>query len=166
MTSSSDVLRSMFEHHLWATEVLIDHLDRLPAEQLDASVPGTYGSMIDTMTHLIDADARYLLRLRDPTPALAEDRVGIALAQLGSEMTEHRRGWDEALTDLEAETLHASILGRGDYPDTDPAESMLLIQAIHHGNDHRTQICSTLGALELPLPEIDGWDFWAHRHGS
>jgi uncharacterized damage-inducible protein DinB len=166
MTSSSDVLRSMFEHHLWATEVLIDHLDRLPAEQLDASVPGTYGSMIDTMTHLIDADARYLLRLRDPTPALAEDRVGIALAQLGSEMTEHRRGWDEALTDLEAETLHASILGREDYPDTDPAESMLLIQAIHHGNDHRTQICSTLGALELPLPEIDGWDFWAHRHGS
>jgi uncharacterized damage-inducible protein DinB len=166
MTSSSDVLRSMFEHHLWATEVLIDHLDRLPAEQLDASVPGTYGSMIDTMTHLIDADARYLLRLRDPTPALAEDRVGIALAQLGSEMTEHRRGWDEALTDLEAETLHASILGREDYPDTDPAESMLLIQAIHHGNDHRTQICSTLGALELPLPEIDGWDFWAHRHSS
>lgn len=166
MTSSSGVLRSMFEHHLWATEVLIDHLDRLPAEQLDASVPGTYGSMIDTLTHLIDADARYLLRLRDPTPALAEDRVGIALAQLGSEMPEHRRGWDEALTDLEAETLHASILGREDYPDTDPAESMLLIQAIHHGNDHRTQICSTLGALELPLPEIDGWDFWAHRHGS
>jgi hypothetical protein len=40
---------------------------------------------------------------------------------------------------------------------------MLLIQAIHHGNDHRTQICSTLGALELPLPEIDGWDFWASQ---
>jgi uncharacterized damage-inducible protein DinB len=39
MTSSSDVLRSMFEHHLWATEVLIDHHYRLPAEQLDASVP-------------------------------------------------------------------------------------------------------------------------------
>jgi len=63
-----------------------------------------------------------------------------------------------------AEGDHASILGRDDYPDTDPAESMLLIQAIHHGNDHRTQICSTLGALGLPVPEIDGWDFWADRH--
>ena len=30
------------------------------------------------------------------------------------------------------------------------------------GNDHRTQICSTLGALELELPEIDGWDYWAN----
>lgn len=166
MTTPEDVLRSMFEHHLWATEVLIHHLDRLPAERLDASVPGTYGSMIDTLTHLIDADARYLLRLRDPSPPPAEDRVGIPLAMLRAEMPEHRRRWDEALTDLEAGTLHASILGREDYPDTDPAESMLLIQAIHHGNDHRTQICSTLGALELSLPEIDGWDFWAQRHSS
>ena len=164
MTSSADVLRSMFEHHLWATETLIDHLDRLPAERLDASVPGTYGSMIDTLTHMIDGDTRYLQRLRDPSPPPAEDRVGIALAQLRSEMPEHGRRWDAALTDLEAGTLHASILGREDYPDTHSAESMLLIQAIHHGNDHRTQICSTLGALELRLPEIDGWDFWADRH--
>jgi uncharacterized damage-inducible protein DinB len=166
MTTSSDVLRSMFEHHLWATEVLIDHLDRLPAEQLDASVPGTYGSMIDTLTHMIDADSRYLLRLRDPSPPLAVDRVGVPLAQLRSDMSGHRGRWDEALDDLEAGRLHAAILGRDDYPDTDPAESMLLIQAIHHGNDHRTQICSTLGALELPLPEIDGWDFWADPHGT
>jgi uncharacterized damage-inducible protein DinB len=164
MTSPDDVLRSMFEHHLWPTETLIVHLDRLPAEQLDASVPGTYGSMIDTLTHMIDADTRYLLRLRDPTPPPAVDRVGIALAQLRSELPEHRRRWDEAVTDLEAQTLHASILGRDDYPDTDPAESMLLIQAIHHGNDHRTQVCSTLGVLELTVPEIDGWDFWADRH--
>lgn len=163
MTTPGGVLRSMFEHHLWATEVLIDHLDRLPAEQLDASVPGTYGSMIDTLTHMIDADTRYLLRLRDPTPPLAVDRVGIPLVQLRSEMSGHRGQWDEALDDLEAGRLHAAIRGREDYPDTDPAESMLLIQAIHHGNDHRTQICSTLGALELPLPEIDGWDFWAKQ---
>jgi uncharacterized damage-inducible protein DinB len=52
-------------------------------------------------------------------------------------------------------------VGHDDYLDTSPAESMLLIQAIHHGNDHRTQICSTLGALDLELPELDGWDFWA-----
>jgi len=50
-------VEGMFEHHLWATEVLIGHLDRLPAEQLDASVPGTYGSMIDTLTHMIEVHA-------------------------------------------------------------------------------------------------------------
>jgi uncharacterized damage-inducible protein DinB len=39
MTTPAEVLRAMFEYHFWATEVLIDHLDRLPAQQLDASVP-------------------------------------------------------------------------------------------------------------------------------
>ena len=160
MTTTAHVPRSMFDYHFWATETLIDHLDRLPAGRLDASVPGTYGSMIDTLTHMIDGDSRYLLRLRDPTPPLADDRVGVPLAQLRSEMPEHRRRWDEALSDLEAGSLHSAVRRRQDYPDTDPAEAMLLIQAIHHGNDHRTQICSTLGALGEEVPELDGWDFW------
>ena len=160
MTTASDVLRAMFDHHLWATGALIDHLAGLPPERLDQAIPGTYGSIIDTLTHTIDADSRYLLRLRDPTPPIADDRVGIPLAQLRSEMPEHRRKWDEALSDLESGSMHAAIRGREGYPDTDPAESMLLIQAIHHGNDHRTQICSTLGALGEAVPELDGWDFW------
>ena len=160
MSTPSDVLRAMFDHHLWATEALIDHLAGLPPGRLDQAIPGTYGSMIDTLTHTIDADSRYLLRLRNPTPPLADDRVGVPLAQLRTEMPEHRRKWDQALTDLESGSLHAAIRKREDYPDTDPAESMLLIQAIHHGNDHRTQICSTLGALGEEVPELDGWEYW------
>jgi uncharacterized damage-inducible protein DinB len=160
MTTASDVLRAMFDHHLWATQALIDHLGGLPPERLDQAIPGTYGSMIDTLTHTIDADSRYLLRLRNPSPPIADDRVGVPLEQLRAEMPEHRRKWDQALTDLESGSLHAAIRKREDYPDTDPAESMLLIQAIHHGNDHRTQICSTLGALGEEVPELDGWEYW------
>jgi uncharacterized damage-inducible protein DinB len=165
MTTPADVLRSMFDHHFWATERLMDHLSGLPSDRLDASVPGTYGSMIDTLTHMIDGDSRYLLRLRDPNPSIAEDRVGVPLEQLRSEMPAHREKWDLALSELEAGTLHAAIRNRQDYPDTDPAESMLLLQTIHHGNDHRTQICSTLGALGLDVPEIDGWEYWANGRG-
>ena len=156
----------MFEHHLWATETLIDHLAAMPRERLDDAVPGTYGSILETLTHLLEADDRYLIRLRDPSPPPYVDRGTVPLDQLRDEVREHRRRWDRALDDLEAGKLSAAIVGRDDYPDTDPAESMLLIQAVHHGNDHRTQICSTLGALDLPLPELDGWDFWARQHGT
>ena len=161
MTRPDDVVRAMFDHHLWATERLIDHLAALPAERLDGSVPGTYGSMIDTLTHLIDADGRYLLRLREPTPPPNVDRTGIPLAVLKEEIAEHRRRWDLALDELERGELSAVIRNHhGGYPDTDAAEAMLLIQAIHHGNDHRTQICSTLGALGEDVPELDGWEYW------
>jgi uncharacterized damage-inducible protein DinB len=141
---------------------LIAHLEGLPAERLDASVPGTYGSMIATLTHLVDADTRYLRRLADPSPAPYEDRGGVPLADLRAEMADHRRRWDEALGELEAGTLHAEIRNHHDgYPDTLDAEGLLLLQAIHHGNDHRTQICSTLGAIGEEVPELDGWTYWA-----
>ena len=58
--------------------------------------------------------------------------------------------------------LDVTLPGRGDEPDVPHAQNLLMLQAIHHGNDHRTQICSTLGALELEVPEIDGWDYWAN----
>lgn len=161
MTTPNDVIRSMFDHHLWATESLIEHLEALPSERLDDAVPGTYGSMIATLTHLVDADRRYLRRLGDPDPPPAEDRSGVSLATLRTEMAQHRVQWDEALDRLERAALTAAIHTKDDYPDTEDAETLLLIQAVHHGNDHRTQICSTLGALGEEVPDLDGWTFWA-----
>ena len=161
MTTPNDVLRSMFDHHLWATGALIDHLDALPRERLDGSIPGTYGSMLATLAHLVAADGRYLRRLREPTVPPAEDRPDVPLATLREELADHRRRWAELLDELERGALHARIEHHaGGYPDTDPAETMLMIQAIHHGNDHRTQVCSTLGALGEAVPELDGWTYW------
>jgi uncharacterized damage-inducible protein DinB len=51
MTSPSGVLRAMFEHHLWATTRLIDALEQLGPDHLDARIDGTYGSTMQTLTH-------------------------------------------------------------------------------------------------------------------
>jgi uncharacterized damage-inducible protein DinB len=161
MTGPGDVVRSMFGHHLWATETLIHHLEAQPRDRLDDAVPGTYGSILSTLTHLIDADARYLLRLTSTTPPPYEDGGARPLATLRSELLDHRSRWAEFLDRLDAGTLQASIVGREDYPDTHDAEGLLLLQAVHHGNDHRTQICSTLGAVGAEVPELDGWAYWA-----
>jgi uncharacterized damage-inducible protein DinB len=161
MTQPADVVRSLFAHHLWATETLIDHLAGLPAERLDEAIPGTYGSMVATLTHLVDADGRYLVRFEDPSPPPADDRTGIPLPELRAEVAEHRARWQQLLDRLDDGRLSASVRAKPSYPDTDDAEGLLLLQAIHHGNDHRTQICSTLGALGEQVPELDGWEYWA-----
>jgi uncharacterized damage-inducible protein DinB len=152
----------MFDHHLWATRRLIEHLESLAPERLDAEIPGTYGSIAATLTHLVDADGRYLRRMRTPTLPPSEDRPAAPLAELRSDLDDHAARWREILDELDTGDLHAAILGRDDYPDTHDAEGMLLLQAVHHGNDHRTQVCSTLGALGLEVPDLDGWEYWAN----
>jgi len=161
VTTPSDVLRAMFEHHVWATTRLIDALEELDPAHLDARIDGTYGSTMQTLTHLVDADERYLQRLTTPVLASTEDTESRPLADLRKEMREHGDRWAGMLEALDRGDLHAAVIGKSDYPDTDPAEGMLLVQAIQHGNDHRTQICSTLGALGLDVPDLDAWEYWA-----
>ena len=57
---STSLLEDGFRHHVWATLRLIDVCLELSPEQLGTSVPGTYGSILDTQRHLVGADANYL----------------------------------------------------------------------------------------------------------
>ena len=161
MTSASDVLRAAFDRHTWATLGLIDALTELDPAQLDTVIDGTYGSILRTLTHLVDADGRYLDRFDDPSLPSAPGHRTEPLDRLRGRVEANAGRWAEILDRLDAGNLDAQILGKSDYPDTPHAEGMLLVQALHHGDDHRAQICSTLGALGLDVPDLDGWAYWA-----
>jgi hypothetical protein len=38
-------------------------------------------------------------------------------------------------------------------------QSLIVVQAIHHGNDHRTHIYTILGSHGIPFEEIDVWGY-------
>lgn len=52
----------------------------------------------------------------------------------------------------------ALIDHRADLPPY--ARNLMLIQALHHGNDHRTHVCTVLGAHGYRVPELSGWAYW------
>lgn len=164
MTSPADVLRDSFAYHAWATRTLLDAIERLGPETLDRRIDGTYGSIAATLTHLVDSDTRYQLRMREPTPPPVEDHPPRPTAELRELVDGQEQRWNELLDRLDRGDLDASIVDRAeDYPDIEHAEPLLFLQALHHGNDHRTQVCSTLGALGLEVPEIDVWEYWRTR---
>jgi uncharacterized damage-inducible protein DinB len=160
MTTPSDVVRDAFAHHMWATLRLLDAVERLDPSTLEGSIDGTYGPILQTLTHLVDADDRYLRRLASETLQPYEDHGVQPVSELRLRMREHEQRWTTALATLEAGELDARIKGRDDWPEAPHAEGLLLLQAIHHANDHRTQVCSTLGALGLDVPDLDGWAYW------
>ena len=158
-----DPLREMFRHHAWATLTLLDYCAGLPPEKLREPALGTYGPILETFVHLVGADQRYLVGLTDEQPDAPIGRGEVLpLAELRPRFEASVRSW-EALLDRVGE-LDVTLPGRGDEPDVPHAQNLLMLQAIHHGNDHRTHICSVLSVLGLEAPDIDGWSYWGATH--
>ena len=154
-----DPLREMFRYHAWATLTLIDHCAELAPERLRESAPGTYGPVLPTLVHLVAAEQRYLEGMTgEAADSPVREGMELTLAELRERFEAHVPRW-EALVDRAGE-LDVTLSGRGRYPDIPHAEDLVFLQAIHHGNDHRTHVCSVLGVLGLEVPDIDGWAYW------
>ncbi len=144
-----------FAHHVWATVRLIDTCRSLTPEQLDTAVPGTYGSILDTMRHLVNGDSYYLSHL---TRAREIDTDHMDLGELRATMKADERAWIELLAgDLDVDAAVKDV-DEGGY-ERDASVGVRLAQALHHGTDHRSQICTALTTLGLEPPEIDVWGF-------
>jgi uncharacterized damage-inducible protein DinB len=157
-----DPLSEAFQHHLWATETLGRHLRTLPPEALEATAPGVYGGILATLSHLIDADSRYLgyLEGNPPQPRTEPDRTR-TLDELSEALRDQSPRWRMVLA--RAAELDVTLPARGERPELAHATNLLFAQALHHGTDHRSQICTALSANGYEVPDIDVWSYWRAR---
>jgi uncharacterized damage-inducible protein DinB len=155
---SSSPLDDAFGHHVWATIRLIDTCLALGPEQRETAVPGTYGSILETMRHLVGADAWYLFDVTgDRAFCVEEERMG--LRELRAVMEGNGLAWSRLLGgDLDPDLVLTQV-DDDDGTETRATTGIRLAQAVHHGTDHRSQICTALTTLGVEPPAIDVWDF-------
>jgi uncharacterized damage-inducible protein DinB len=155
---SRSLLDDAFAHHIWATLRLIDTCLSLTREQLNAAVPGTYGSILRTMRHLVGGDSGYLFYITgDRARRIDEDQMD--LAELRAAMEADETAWSTFLAqDLDAGAVLKEIDENDGY-ERDATIGIRLAQALHHGTDHRSQICTALTTLGVEPPGIEVWDF-------
>ena len=151
------LLGDAFAHHIWATLRLIDVCVSLTPEQLGTGVPGTYGSILETMRHLVGADASYLVALTaGRVTTIEEERMD--LGELRTAMEGNGVAWSELLAqDLDPDV--DVVRHRDDGSQSLAPMGIRLAQVLHHGTDHRSQICTALTLLGVEPPAIDVWDF-------
>jgi uncharacterized damage-inducible protein DinB len=159
MTTS--LLRDAYAHHVWASLRLLDTCLALSPEQLGTAVPGTYGSILETTRHLVGSDAWYLYRMSgERYPTIDEDQMD--LPELRAAMERNGANWSELLAgDIDPEFL--IVTRRDDGSETHAPMGIRLAQALHHGTDHRSQVCTGLTNLGVEPPGIDVWDFGAEN---
>jgi uncharacterized damage-inducible protein DinB len=149
-------LRDALAHHAWATSRLLEVCRALSDEQLATTVPGTFGSVIDTLRHTVGADCWYLLRLTADHEPIDED--GADIEALRSEMTAHGEAWATLVAgDFDAD--EPITVRRDDGTATRATRGIRIAQVLHHGTDHRSQVCTALTTLGIEPPEIDAWAY-------
>jgi uncharacterized damage-inducible protein DinB len=151
------ILEDAFAHHVWASLRLLDACLELSPEQLETAASGTYGSILDTQRHLVATDGWYLFRVTgDRTHIIDEDNA--TLPELRAAMEANGAAWSSFIAqDLDPDAI---VVGKGDDgSETHAALGIRLAQVLHHGTDHRSQVCTAITSLGREPPEIDVWDF-------
>jgi len=156
-TMPPPLLADAFGHHVWASVRVLDACAALDDAQLATTVPGTYGSIIDTLRHLVDGDVFYLdvLRGGEPEPF---DKAVSDIPTLRAVMEAHDAAWQRLVAgDLDPTTDVVEFEDSG--YETHAPLGIRLAQALYHGSDHRSQVCTALTVLGIEPPAIEVWDF-------
>lgn len=153
----SPLLADAFGHHVWATVRVLDACSDLDDASLATTVPGTYGSIIETLRHLVDGDVFYLDVLRGGAPE-PFDKGASDIPKLRAVMEAHGEVWQGLVAgDLDPTTVVVEYEDSG--YETHAPLGIRLAQALYHGSDHRSQICTALTTLGIEPPAIEVWDF-------
>jgi uncharacterized damage-inducible protein DinB len=150
----SQALVELFRHHLWANERLFESCARLDAAQLESTAPGTYGTIAATLQHIVANEENYLATLQaQPRPPAHEPFPGVVA------LRERAGATGEALIELAGRGEAAELAGEWGGRAYRMSAAVPLVQAIHHGTEHRAQIATVLSTLGIAPPAWDAWAF-------
>jgi uncharacterized damage-inducible protein DinB len=161
----NSALLELYRHKTWATVRLIEFCQGLTGDHLDATIPGTYGTIRDTLRHLVDAEEGYLsivtrqpFRTKEAAAAFTRpDQTPdgpIPLEELASRIQRMGPQWETLAQDPDLPVREVTT--------TDGwrlAAAVPMAQAIHHADVHRAHVLSILGARGLEVPELDVWEY-------
>lgn len=155
----NDGLIDALGHNAWATRELIRVCQGLTEEQLDATTVGTYGSIIDTLRHIVSAEASYLTRLTGEEPSWDRRAAGRPdLDVLAKRIEELAARWERFFRGpFDAE--RNLVIRWDDGANYNVPAGVVLAQALHHGNEHRAQICTILTSIGMTPPELGVWEY-------
>jgi uncharacterized damage-inducible protein DinB len=152
-------LPNFFKYNLWANLCLLDACAQLSDTQLDATMTGTYGSVRETLMHMLASEEGYTWTLTEkrPTTPLRDLKNFPGFDELRRRAKESGETLITFAEQVEqgrlSEILH---LDGGTY---DAPVFIVVIQAINHTIDHRSQIATLLSQQGIEAPALDAWGY-------
>lgn len=149
-----------FEPHVWAIAGLLDACEGLSADELAFAAPGAFGTVMETLRHLVEGDRFQLWAAGAGAPLMDASAMGFAELRMVAE--ENAAAWrtyipahpdgDQRIVDVDdAGWRRSATVG------------LRMAQALQHGIEHRTQVCAAMTVLGLETPDLSGWEYGVQR---
>jgi uncharacterized damage-inducible protein DinB len=147
-------LSAIFRHNRWANERLLEACRDLTDEQRATAVEGTYGELGYTLVHIVRAESWYLKLLTGWEPPVRWEIPG-PWPGIDVLLERSRFSGDRLVEIADRLDPKASLdTGRFIVPT-----SIVLVQAVNHATEHRSQAATILTQLGIEPPPVDGWNF-------
>ena len=155
----NDGLIDAFRHNAWATRTLLSFCRDLKQEQLNARAAGVYGTLLETLRHILGGEAyyRFLFMGGFPDWDWREDELP-TVGQMVGWAADMAAFWEDLLASpLDAEVMLIRKHENGSLREA--RIGVVIAQTLHHGNVHREQACSILTSLGLQPPDLQAWSY-------
>ena len=153
----TSVLTTLFAHNAWANLKLLDFCEHLSDAQLDATAIGCFGSIRDTLRHIVGAEVSYVKRVNGklpPQPFSRDQFPGFAVLQDAA-----RWASDELLQLALSARADTNVRQRPPRQRIEYKLASLMVQALSHSTEHRTQISAIITQLGMEPPDMSGWQY-------
>ena len=149
-------LPRMARYNTWANQRVFDACAAIATEQLSEEAKGTYGTVGETLAHMVEVEEIYLLMLRgDDVSQVTNDDSHMThdSAWFASRSRELGDGYRETLEEKDEAWLGETfIVPWFGFPLT---RRDGLLQVWLHSAQHRAQVLSALGSHGIEVPDVD-----------
>ena len=163
MQDNSFIIAEFIRYNNWANDEILKLCEPLQDAELQATAPGTYGTLRETIAHMIWAQVSYIQRLKGSVaePSFSRnDNITVSqwrayAAVVGDALLEVIiNGNPTDLVREEEDDNFFEYLAQG-----------LWMQVVLHGVEHRTNITTILEQLKRRPPELelDAWGYMSNH---
>jgi uncharacterized damage-inducible protein DinB len=160
-------LETLYDYGYWADRKLFEAISRIPPEQFTQSVGGAFGSIRNTLVHIMSAEWGWLERCGGPKrgPKLnANDYPTVeSVRETWNKIEKYTRKFLSELNDDDIGRNAEYLNDKGEKRAMPLGE--LMQHAANHGTHHRGQVAMILRLLDHTPGNFDILFYYAEKHG-
>ncbi len=156
-TQPEPTLVEFIRYNQWANQQLLTICMNLDEDLLSTEIQSTIGSILETFSHILRAEAGFLKRIHgtSPEPPFKWEESP-NLAQMEAFATQVGEAFIDTVQRISpTENVHEE----DDNWTFDYQARLIFMSQAYHGISHRTDITTFLNSQGIVLPELDVWGY-------